>query len=325
MTENRLRQLMAEAMADVGQPVRLDLIAEHSSARRRATRIGATVAGLGVIGASVAILMATTSKPTTARLLTDSTPPPTAIEQVRVEGVSFPVPPGWAQAPPACFARDRTVVVGFWTGSCPGRFGGGPVASTVRLAPYFAPQNYGGAQGVRFDWKGQPAWLHQEHQGGATVFTLTLPWLNATISSQSADPTTARQLLDTAVPHPQSDLGVPATADSVLLQSFTGHDGDGQDRSRTITSPVEVNRLLTQLRSLPVTTSEAQACDETVFDQQSVTITIRARPAPDRTYRARFSCGQVEGGTGVAALISNGSLLDNIRRLVPNSGLTAPH
>ena len=321
MTESRIRELLSEAMTDAGRAVDLDLVANRVRARRRAKRAvaGACVLGLAVVG--VVIATAPSSTPRSDRLVTDPTPTQAPTQQVTVGGLTFPVPAGWTEAKPLCWPTDRTVVVGYWMRSCPASPGGEPGVTAVRLAPDYGPQSYGGAQGTRFVWKGQPAWLAQDQTAGETTVRLTLPWLNATISAQSPDPAEARQLVETAEPHPQTDLAVPSSAASVHLESFTGHDGDGQDRSRTITNPADVRRLLTDLRSLTVTDSPGEACDETIFEQQSVTITVHAAPDVERTYRARFPCGQVDGGTGVAGLIKNSTLLNDVRRLVPNSGL----
>jgi len=194
-----------------------------------------------------------------------------------------------------------------------------PPTTAVVLDTLYGPQLGPAWAGQRVLWQGQPAWLSQETTRSRATATLTLPWLNAVVIAQSGDQATARALLDRIAARPGVGLEVPQAAARVFIQSFTGHDGDHQRRNATVTKQSDVQRLLADLRSLPTTTSARAACDGT-WDPATATLTVRG-PRGERTYAARFGrCHQVMAGTGVAAS-TDGRLLADIRRLVPNSGL----
>jgi hypothetical protein len=166
---------------------------------------------------------------------------------------------------------------------------------------------------------GQPAWTSERKDGATTIVTLALPWANALVTAQSPGARTAHALLQRVSVRVTASLDVASSATSVFIQSLAGHDGDGLQRNVRITAQSDVRRLLTELRSLPVVTASSEACGGS-WPTDTALVTVQTANGT-HTYAARFdACGLVVGGTGVAAR-SSATLLADIRRLVPNSGL----
>jgi hypothetical protein len=236
-------------------------------------------------------------------------------------GIAFLLPTGWAVTRPHCGPpANHTVVIGIWTGSCPGSVAGSQAATTgVTLTRLYGRQYALSWPGHRVTWQGQPAWLARQDRAGITMITLSLPWLNAVVAAQSGDPGVARSLLKRVVSRPRDRLAVPANASVVFVQSLAGTDGDGQRRNARVTQPKVVDRLLEDLRKLRPVTSPARACNRSWWPNTAVLTVSGAGTA--RTYAVRFDrCGLVLAGTGEAGETSQ-RLESDIRRLVPNSGL----
>jgi hypothetical protein len=242
-----------------------------------------------------------------------------AERSIAFQGVTMTLPTGWTVARPECGQpATHTVVIGTWTGSCPAQL---PTQATtsVRLTSDYGRQFALGWTGHRVTWHGQSAWLTQTTQHGLTSVTLTLPWLNTIIDTQSGDAADARSLLRQFAPRLKQGLAVPTQASSVSIQSLAGVDGDHQHRDATITKPIEILRLLSDLKALSPIKSVSRACNGSWWPSTAL-LTVRAA-GHSRTYAARFdSCGLVIGGTGSADRTSQ-RLHNDVERLVPNSNL----
>jgi hypothetical protein len=317
--EDRLSELLHQAAAPSALGVSFEEVTRRARRRRVVRAIASTSAVVAVVAGVAAVVVALPDA-SGQRLATG--PPPTARaaapQSVSFQGITFTLPRGWSVAKPSCgpLAED-TVVVGTWSGLCP--YVPPRPATAVRLTSVYGP---GGAQswpGRRTVWQGQPAWVAGQTSEGVTTVTLTLPWLNAAVAAQSADPAKARALLDRVSARSSTGLQVPQRASSVFIQSLAGRDGDGQQRNATVTAPADVRRLLADLRALPPLTSPTRACDGSWWPSTAL-LTVHS-PQGVRTYAARFdSCGLVVAGTGSAAAVSQ-QLLSDVKRLVPNSGL----
>lgn len=243
--------------------------------------------------------------------------------EISFQGVLFSTPSDWHEAKPGCGEpADKTVVLGVHGGSCPVPMGDAPPASWVHLTAIYGQQFALGWEGSRTEWKGQTAWLNAESPTNGVTLRLSVPRLNVFIAVTAPTRGEADALLDRARPNLGKDLGVSAAADSVLIQSFAGTDGDGQVRSATVTTPSEVQRLLDDLRRLKLADAGTPACDGAWWPN-TATLSVRQKDGTERTFAARFDeCGQVVSGTGVAGVMSR-ELRDDVLRLVPNAGFTS--
>lgn len=324
LVEERLRELMQRA-APTATAVDFDAITSRVRRRRLRATIGSTVAVVAVLAAGTTAAVAAWSGPgsDSEQLTTGPSPtssPPTSSHSVAFQGVEFTLPDGWTVARPHCGPpANDTVVRGVWTGSCPGGIGDQPPTTGVTLTSIYGRQYALSWPGHRTVWHGQPAWLSQTTSHGTTTVTLSLPWLNAVVTTQSGNSAEARRLLDQVTANPEPGLAVPDQASSIFIQSLAGVDGDGQQRNANITDRHEVETVLSDLRGLSPVTSPAHACNGSWWPSTAV-LTVHSSGGT-RTYAARFDrCGLVVAGTGSAG-VSSQQLLGDIRRLVPNSGL----
>jgi hypothetical protein len=238
---------------------------------------------------------------------------------VAFEGITFGLPAGWTVTPGHCGPpANHTVVLGVSAASCPGGRHT-PPTTAAQLTTIYGPQFALSWPGHRTTWHGQPAWFDQQTSNGLTTDTLSLPWSNAVVTAQSGDPVAARKLLEHVSVSTPRGLQVAHYATSVFIQSLAGHDGDGLQRNATVTDPTDVQQLLADLRALTPVPSPRRACDGSWLPRTAL-LTVQSG-GKARTYAARFdSCDLVIAGTNSAARANN-RLLDDIKRLVPNSGL----
>lgn len=316
--EYRLSTLLRTAAPDTAG-VSFDEVVRRVRRRRRVLAAGSATAVVTVVaGLTVGVAGLRGDRP--ERLATGPTPASSvAPRAVTFEGITFELPDGWTVAQPSCGPpADHTVVIGTWTGSCPGGSAGAAPTTGVTLTALYGRQFALGWLGRRTTWHEQPAWLAQQTSGGVAMVTLSLPWANGFVTAQSGDAAAARDLLDRVSVRVADGPTVPADATSVFVQSLAGHDGDGQQRNATVTDAADLQRLLADLRALTPVTSPAQACDGSW--PRTALLTVHS-DGQERTYAARFdACGLVVAGTGSAARTS-GQLLSDVRRLVRNSGL----
>jgi hypothetical protein len=318
--EERLSELMHQA-APAARPVNFETVARRVQRRRfasfsvvAAVLSAAIVAiSLGVAGSPRTDVQRVTASPTASASVAERP------RSVAFQGVNFALPKGWSAAPPACYPRDHTVVVGTWNYDCPARLGRLQPVTSVNVTAVYGPQFALSWYGTQTVWHGQPAWQHELTKQGLTTVTLTLPWLNAAITAQSPSAALARSLIGRVSIRRRDGLDVPAGASTIVIQSLAGRDGDGQSRDAIVRLRSDVARLLADLRSLPVVDASERACDGSWWPSTAL-LTVSSA-AGDRTYAARFDeCGLIVGGTGSAASVST-QLLADVRRLVPNSGL----
>lgn len=343
--EDKLRELLHEA-APFNDGV---AFAEVADGVRRRRRRAATFSSAATALAVVAVVLAVTLVPgRSAPGVGATTPPPTptplnstlllrpqpgkAPSAVRFNGIVYRFPDSsWHLAEPTCGTpANHTVTIGVWQGSCPGR--AQPVRSpiAVRLTPLYGPQfalNWPGKRTVWNNWgpdlvahwPGEPAWLGTQHADGTSTATLALPWLNAYVEAQAPTMQQARALLN-RVEIAGSRWLIPADASSIFVQSLAGHDGDHQQRNATVQRPRDIKALLDDLRALTTTVDPTRACDGQWWPTTAL-LTVRTSSGSQQTFAARFgTCRTVTAGTGAAAATSQ-QLLDDIKRLVPNSGL----
>lgn len=299
----------------------LDLVYAKATARkRRRAQSRAAFGGalLVVVIASVAALVSA-HKPRSNVVADDSSTP----RGVSFNGVVFDLPHGWTVAKPSCGTLpDKTVTVGTWDSSCGASLPQTPTTA-VQLTDLFGPQRLLGALGTPIDWHGQDrGMLNEEQRGDLHVVTLYLPRLNAVISAQSSDLSTARHLtLDDAHAQEVPDPGLLADTDHVFIQSFAGTDGDGLNRSATITNTEDIAAITGDLRALPTLDRMTPLCDPSQ-SPQSATITL-TKGDQTQTFAARFDdCAQVTSGNGEVSS-STAELHADVNRLVPNSGIAA--
>lgn len=319
--EDRLSALLHDA-APHPAGVSYDAVVRRGRRRRRAVVAGSTTAVTAAL-AGLVVGVAGVRGGGPERVATAPSPTAGAAPRsVAFEGISFALPDGWEVTQQPCgYPADRTVVVkrDDLAARCPAAPVPAAPATAVTLSSLYGRPFARSWTGQRTTWQGQPAWLAEQTTGRTTTLVLTLPWVNAEVSAQSADAATARDLLDRVTVQKGDGLEVPADATSVFVQSLAGHDGDGQQRSATVTDATDVRRLLADLRSLTPVTAPAQACDG-AWTPRTALLTVHG-DGPDRTYAARFdACGQVVAGTGSAARTSE-QLLGDVRRLVGNAGL----
>ncbi len=315
--EERLRDVLHQVAPD-SPGVAFDGVARRVRRRRSVTAVASAMATV-LVAAGFAVAVTDRGGSGRERVVTNSGKAPTASPRaIHFQGIGYSLPAGWTRARPDCGSpAEHTVVVGFFAARCP--YSPQRPTTAVRLTPIYGPQFALRWSGARTTWHGQPAWLSQETVHGLTTATLALPWLNAWVDAQSRDAATARALLDNVSVHVEPHLDVPPDATSVFIQSLAGHDGDGQKRDVTVRNAPDVDRLLADLRSLAAVTTTGRACDGS-WSPRTALLTLQG-PYGSRTYAARFDrCGLVVAGTGSAATVSN-SLLFDIRRLVPSSGL----
>jgi len=316
--EDRLSELLHQAAAPSAPGVSFEEVTRRAR-RRRVVRATASASAAAAVVAAVAAVVVALPDASGQRLATGPSPTAStaAPQSVSFQGITFTLPRGWSVAKPSCGPLEDTVVVGTWSGLCtliPPR-----PATAVRLTSVYGRAGAQSWPGRRTVWQGQPAWVAEQTSEGVTTATLTLPWLNAAVAAQSADPAKARALLDRVSARSSAGLHVPRQASSVFIQSLAGRDGDGQQRNATVTAPADVQRLLADLRALPPVTSPTRACDGSWWPSTAL-LTVHS-PQGARTYAANFdSCGLVTAGTGSAAAVSQ-QLLSDVKRLVPNSGL----
>jgi hypothetical protein len=279
------------------------------------------MAGLGVTVAMTAcshpVATAGSSHQSARPLSRVASAPATANRTVAFHGITIALPTGWTVARPHCGPpANDTLVIGRWTGSCPAG-PGHQVTTGVSLTSLYGRQFALNWPGHRLIWRGQPAWLARQSEHGTTIETLTLPWLNAVVATQSGDAARARSLLGLATARPEPGLAVPARASSVFIQSLAGRDRDHRHRDADITNPREVRRLLSDLRNLPLVTSPARACNGSWWPNTAI-LSVHAVDHT-RTYVARFDrCGLVIAGTGSAGETSQ-RLESDVKRVLPNS------
>jgi hypothetical protein len=321
-TEERLRDLLQEVARD---PV--DVSFEAVAARVRRRRRVALTAGLTavvVLGAGVAVSVAALRGGDGQPQGIITSPQPTtsgpAHRSAVFHGIAYLMPAGWSVTKAHCGFPDHAVAEGVWTGSCPGGEFGVPTPTGVTLTAVIDPRGAISWPGTRTLWQGQPAWLSHHTTHGVAAATLTLPWLNAVVTAYAPNAGRARALLDRVSVHPAAGLSVPPAASSVFIQSLAGRDGDGQNRSTTVTSTTDVHELLADLQSLNPNVPAVSACNGSWWPDTAL-LTVRGADGATRTYAARFGgCEQVVAGTGNAAVTSTKLLVD-IRHLLPNSGL----
>src|SRR5260370_150085 len=167
------------------------------------------------------------------------------------------MPQGRGDAKPWSGRHEDPVGVGTWSGLCaliPPR--PAPAVRLTSVCGRAGAQNWPGRRTVG---KGQPGWVAEQTSEGVTTAPLTLPWLNAAVAAQSADPAKARALLDRVSARSSAGLHVPRQASSVFIQSLAGRDGDGQQPNATVTAPADVQPLPADLRALPPVTSPPPA------------------------------------------------------------------
>jgi hypothetical protein len=322
--EDRLTELLHQA-ADVQlDGISVDEVARRARRRRRAAASATAFSALaaGAVLAGTVLTGHGGTQPAAARHprpLTDS-----RRQTVVFRGIAFTLPTGWSTARRGCgWPANNTVVIDDQTGPspiCPAPHLPTPRPTSVMLVTIYGPRYADGWAGQRTEWHRQPAWLAMQTKQGVTTVTLSLPWLNAAVTAESPDPTRARALLNQVSVRPGAGLEVPHDASSVFIQSLAGRDGDGQQRSATVTAAVDVRHLLTDLRSLKPVGSPRSACDGSWWPNTAL-LTVHGSDGSVRTYAAQFgTCGQVVAGTGTAATASS-QLLTDVKRLVPNSGL----
>jgi hypothetical protein len=278
----------------------------------------------GVLIVSIVLMVAcSNAEPTRVKAKGTDSPTTVARSDIVFQGASFSLPPGWSNAEPGCGRpSDKTVVVGIWSGSCPGSVGTPRPSSWVRLTAVFGPQFVDGFSGEQVEWQGQTAWLSDETSFGVTTLRLSVPRLNVVIEAAAPDAADAHALLDRARPRPTDGLGVPLTVPAVFIEGMGGTDGDGLQHNVTVTSSADVTRLLDDLRNAEPVAAGTPACDGSWYRHTALLTVQRNEPA-ERTFAVRLDgCGQVVSGTGNAAIVSD-HLRADILRLLPNSGLIA--
>jgi len=322
--DERLSALLHSAAPEPPASVAPATVMDRGRRRRAKRRISAFAAATTVLlGLGLGLGLSLSGGGNGAQRITPAQPPPARPQQIAFQGVTFALPSSWHFTRPVCgLPQNHTLAIGTWTSLCsyvpPPKVP--PVA--VRLVGLYGPRSAGGTgnNAAPIDWHGQPAWITTGTDQNSRTATLDLPWLNVMVVAYAPDAATARALLDRVEVHPQRDLALPPDATSVFVQSFAGHDGDGQNRSITLTRRADVHTLLADLRVLPLITDPAKAC-ATPFSPDTVALTVHGTDGTERTYLARFGdCDQLTGGTGVAAA-TTATLRADIRRLLPNSGL----
>jgi len=328
--EERLREVLHDAVPRDNLGVTFDEVAGRVRRRRRAFARAVSIATVALI-ASAIVVSTQLGHSTTKRRSSAPSPRPTpsgfpldSSRPVAYRGIVFTLPPGWLTAQPLCgVPPTHTLVISHESASnlyC-------PYESTPKSQPTFVELSTLYGRRFALSWpghrtavEGQPAWQTTNRHHGLTQTTLTLPWLDVAITTASPDPARAAALLKRVSIQPLAGLAVPSSTASIFVQSLDGTEGDGVQRSARITNPSDVDRLLSDLRSLPPLAAGQPACNRSWYPH-TVLLTMRAATGPARTYAARFdSCTQVVAGTGHAARVSD-QLLSDIKRLVPNSGL----
>ena len=325
--EDRLRHLLHQAAPEPTTTIDYETIGRKVRGRRRAKMLTSAVA---IAAVAVLLPVGLTASQGGGRQTVTATPAPdptTAPRSVTYQGVSIAPPAGWTTEQASCTQpAHRTVVIGTWIGGCPQEPVTGVPAAALSVRALYGPLSTStgpqfalGWQGKRITWDGEPAWLLESTQQDVATAVLALPWANALVTARASESASARELLDRVSVRIGDGLAVPATASSVTIESLAGPVSDGQQRRATVTNAADVARLLNDLRSLAPLRSAQQACDgSSLLDTAVLTVSW---PGGQRAYAARFGqCAQVIAGTGNAAH-TNANLLDDIRRLVPNSGL----
>lgn len=320
-TEQRLHDLLHRAVP-AASPVSLESVAQRVNRRWR-QRLSVVSSAVAVIGVAAAVTLVSTSTPR-IRVLNGPTPTAATEHKVPFQGVTFTLPEGWTTGRTFCGPPPDHVLVledrANFGLRCP--YIPRPVIATtsVGLSTLYGRQYTLGWAGQPTQWHGQPAWISHGSVQGGTFWTLVLPRLNVVVTTQAPESDIARGLLDRVSGTTGTGLDVPRTVSSVYLQSFAGYDGDGVVRSITLTRPDDVRLLLEDLRALPLLPSSATACGPDLSKQMAV-LTAPNDEGGERSYLIRFAgCHQVIAGTGAAAASSQ-ALLDDIRGLLPTSGL----
>jgi hypothetical protein len=320
--EERLRDLLQHVAPDPVD-VSFEGVARRVRRRRRValTAVLTTVVALFAgVALSVAALRGGDGQPQS--IITSPQPTTSAPEQrsVAFHGIAYLMPAGWQLTKAHCGLPDHAVTEGVWTGSCPADVSELPAPTGVTLTAVFDRRGVSSWPGTRTLWQGQPAWLAHHTAHGVATATLTLPWLNAVVTAYAPIASRAQALLNRVSVHPAAGLSAPSTASSVFIQSLAGRDGDGQNRSTTVTSTSQVDELLADLQSLNPNVPAANACNGSWWPDTAL-LTVRSADGATRSFAARFGeCDQVVAGTGNAAP-SSAKLLADIRHLLPNSGL----
>jgi hypothetical protein len=322
-TEQRLQELLRQAVPDLSS-VPLSAVAARVHHRRVRSMAGSTVAVVAV--AAIALLVRSGGHDHTVPAVHErplAVPTAPTDQQVPFSGVTFALPEGWFPGHRGCgsppehelVVEDRSL-----DGLCPYVPSPDTATTSVGLSTLYGRQYTLGWSGQPIQWKGQPAWIDEQPVRGGTSWTLALPLLNTFVVAQSRDASVARALLDRVSWTEGDDLGAPSSAVSVQVQSFAGHDGDGVNRSTTVTAAADVRELLHDLRALPVLPKGTGACGPDLSPQMAV-LTVHRADGAERSFLARFaSCHQVISGTGRIAATDE-FLLQDIRRVLPASGL----